>query len=159
MEEDLSNIKRAKACVAAILEHLSKARKASTEEAFTEARRGLTEQLALLKGRRCGLLTETSAAGRAASAASAGAPVAVFSEDERAWLLGRVAATLEDSAASDIVDGGHGAVQNAADPRPSAPGAPALRTPGESPRPRGVSATRPPGESPRPADPSEPRAQ
>ena len=66
-EEDLSNIKRAKACVAAILKHLATARKASTEEAFTEARRGLTEQLALLKGRRCGLLTETSAAGRAAS--------------------------------------------------------------------------------------------
>jgi len=66
-DEDLSTIKRAKACVAAILKQLATARKASTEEAFTEARRGLTEQLALLKGRRCGLLTETSAAGRAAS--------------------------------------------------------------------------------------------
>ena len=62
-EEDLSTIKRAKACVAAILKHLSSARKATTEEAFTEARRGLTEQLALLKEKRCGLLTETSAAG------------------------------------------------------------------------------------------------
>ena len=66
-DEDLSTIKRAKACVAAILKHLSSARKATTEEAFTEARRGLTEQLALLKQRKCGLLTETSAAGRAAS--------------------------------------------------------------------------------------------
>ena len=66
-EEDRASIKRAKACVAAILKHLASARKAATEEAFTEARRGLTEQLALLKGRKCGLLTETSAAGRAAS--------------------------------------------------------------------------------------------
>ena len=53
-DEDLSTIKRAKACVAAILKHLSSARKATTEEAFTEARRGLTEQLALLKQRKCG---------------------------------------------------------------------------------------------------------
>ena len=66
-DEDLSTIKRAKACVAAILKHLSSARKATTEEAFTEARRGLTEQLALLKQRKCGLLTETSQAGSAAS--------------------------------------------------------------------------------------------
>jgi len=66
-EEDRASIQRAKACVAAILKHLSSARKATTEEAFTEARRGLTEQLALLKERRCGLLTETSQAGRAAS--------------------------------------------------------------------------------------------
>ena len=50
-DEDLSTIKRAKVCVAAILKHLSSARKATTEEAFTDARRGLTEQLALLKGR------------------------------------------------------------------------------------------------------------
>jgi hypothetical protein len=66
-DEDRAAIQRAKACVAAILKHLASARKASSEKAFTEARRGLTEQLALLKQRKCGLLTETSAAGRAAS--------------------------------------------------------------------------------------------
>ena len=66
-DEDRAAIQRAKDCVNAILKHLSSARKATTEEAFTEARRGLTEQLALLKQRKCGLLTETSAAGRAAS--------------------------------------------------------------------------------------------
>ena len=50
------------------------------------------------------LITAIPGARVRAGEAAAGAAVAVFSEDERAWLLGRVAATSEDRAASDIVD-------------------------------------------------------